>query len=63
MTENLNAVARALIDGPHVATIATSNADGRTQSSVIFVKRDDDTVLFSSIKGRLKTRNMTRAPG
>jgi PPOX class probable F420-dependent enzyme len=62
MTENLNAVARALIDGPHVATIATSNADGRPQSSVIFVKRDDDTVLFSTIKGRLKTRNMTRDP-
>src|SRR5436305_9275352 len=62
MTEKLDAVARALIEGPHVATIATSNADGRPQSSVIFVKRDDDTVVFSTIKGRLKTRNMTRDP-
>jgi PPOX class probable F420-dependent enzyme len=62
MTERLNGVARAVIDGPHVATIATSNADGRPQSSVVFVKRDDDTVLFSTIKGRLKTRNMTRDP-
>jgi PPOX class probable F420-dependent enzyme len=62
MTEKLNSVARAVIDGPHVATIATSNVDGRPQSSVIFVKRDGDTVLFSTIKGRLKTRNMTRDP-
>jgi len=62
MTEELNSVARAVIDGPHVATIATSNVDGRPQSSVIFVKRDGDSVLFSTIKGRLKTRNMTRDP-
>jgi PPOX class probable F420-dependent enzyme len=32
------------------------------QSSVIFVKRDGDTVVFSTIKGRLKTRNMARDP-
>jgi PPOX class probable F420-dependent enzyme len=62
MTVNLNDAARAVLDGPHVATIATSNADGRPQSSVIFVERDGDTVLFSTIKGRLKTRNMMRDP-
>jgi len=62
MTIKLDDVARAVLDGPHVATIATSNADGRPQSSVIFVKRDGDTVVFSTIKGRLKTRNMTRDP-
>jgi PPOX class probable F420-dependent enzyme len=58
----LNEAARGVIDGPHKAIIATSNADGRPQSSVIFIKRDGDTVLFSTIKGRLKTRNMTRDP-
>jgi PPOX class probable F420-dependent enzyme len=60
MTVNLNEVARAVRDGPHVATAATSSVDGRPQSSVIFVKRDGDAVLFSTIKGRLKTRNMMR---
>ena len=30
--------------------IATSNADGRPQSSIIFVKRDGDDVVFSTIK-------------
>jgi PPOX class probable F420-dependent enzyme len=58
----LNDSARDVIDGPHVAVLATSNGDGRPQSSVIFIKRDGDTVLFSTIKGRLKTRNMTRDP-
>jgi len=58
----LNDVAREMLDGPHIAAIATSNADGRPQSSLIFVKRDGDTVLFSTIKGRLKTRNMARDP-
>lgn len=62
MTVILDDVARAVLDGPHVATLATSNADGRPQSSVIFVKRDGDTVVFSTIKGRLKTRNMMRDP-
>ena len=58
----LNDSARDLIGGPNVAVLATSNRDGRPQSSVIFIKRDGDTVLFSTIKGRLKTRNMTRDP-
>src|SRR5262245_21484347 len=58
----LNDVAREVLDGPHLAMVATSNADGRPQSSVIFVKRDGDTVVFSTIKGRLKTRNMARDP-
>jgi PPOX class probable F420-dependent enzyme len=62
MTQQLNDAARQVLDGPHVAVIATSNGDGRPQSSVIFVKRDDDTVVFSTIKGRLKTRNMARDP-
>jgi PPOX class probable F420-dependent enzyme len=62
MSVELDDVAREVIDGPHLAMIATSNADGRPQSSVIFVKRDEDTVVFSTIKGRLKTRNMARDP-
>ena len=57
-----NDTAREVLDGTHLAMIATSNADGRPQSSVIFIKRDGDTVVFSTIKGRLKTRNMARDP-
>jgi PPOX class probable F420-dependent enzyme len=62
MDITLNEAAREVLDGPHFAVLATSNADGRPQSSVIFVKREGDTVVFSTIKGRLKTRNMARDP-
>jgi PPOX class probable F420-dependent enzyme len=62
MDLTLNDVAREVLEGPHFAVLATSNADGRPQSSVIFVKRDGDTVVFSTIKNRLKTRNMARDP-
>ncbi|MGK8520245.1 PPOX class F420-dependent oxidoreductase [Nocardia asteroides] len=58
----LDETVRTLIDGPHAAVLATANADGRPQSSVIFVDHDGDTLLFSTIAGRLKTRNMTRDP-
>jgi PPOX class probable F420-dependent enzyme len=62
MTTSLNTLARELIGGPHAAILSTANSDGRPQSSVIFVKDDGDTVMFSTIKGRLKTRNMQRDP-
>jgi PPOX class probable F420-dependent enzyme len=62
MPLELPQAARDLLDGPHTAILATANADGRPQSSVIFVRRDGDTVLFSTIRGRLKTRNMERDP-
>ncbi|WP_280257173.1 PPOX class F420-dependent oxidoreductase [Nocardia abscessus] len=58
----LDDTVRTLIDGPHAAVLATANADGRPQSSVIFVDYDGDTLLFSTIEGRLKTRNMVRDP-
>jgi PPOX class probable F420-dependent enzyme len=60
--KTLTDTVRDLLDGPHTAMLSTVNADGRPQSSVIFVKRDGDTVVFSTITGRLKTRNMTRDP-
>ncbi|RSM67959.1 PPOX class F420-dependent oxidoreductase [Kibdelosporangium aridum] len=62
MTVGLSQQAREMLDNPHTAVLATVNADGRPQSSVIFVKRDQDVVLLSTVKGRLKTRNMQRDP-
>ncbi|KDN19603.1 PPOX class F420-dependent oxidoreductase [Amycolatopsis rifamycinica] len=62
MTLSLTESAREILDGPHTAVLATANADGRPQSSVIFVKRDGDSVVFSTVEGRLKTRNMRRDP-
>jgi PPOX class probable F420-dependent enzyme len=51
-------LARTLIDGRNFATVATIQPDGSPQSSIVWIKRDGDDVLFSTIKGRRKTANM-----
>lgn len=53
---------RKLLDGRNFATIATLNADGGPQTSVIWVKRDGDAVLFSTRADRQKARNLKRDP-
>lgn len=53
---------RQILAGPHLSIIATTNADGSPQTSVIFVTREEDDILFSTIKGRRKTTNMLRHP-
>jgi hypothetical protein len=54
--------ARQILGGPHLSVLATTNADGSAQMSVIFVKPDGDDILFSTIEGRRKTTNMLRDP-
>ena len=51
-----------ILDGPHLSVLTTTDPDGKPQMSVIFVKRDGDDILFSTIKGRRKTSNMSRDP-
>jgi PPOX class probable F420-dependent enzyme len=51
-----------LIDGRNYAVLATVNADGSPQTSVMWVGRDGDDLLFSTVAGRLKHRNMVREP-
>jgi PPOX class probable F420-dependent enzyme len=59
---NLPDSAKRLADAKTFAVLSTTNADGSPQSSVVWVKRDGDEILFSSILGRRKTRNMERDP-
>jgi PPOX class probable F420-dependent enzyme len=58
----LHETVRRMLDGPHLSVLTTIDADGKPQTSVIFVKRDDDEILFSTIEGRRKTVNMRRDP-
>lgn len=55
-------LAKKLIDGKNFATLATVNPNGSPQSSVIWLKREGDVVVFSTILGRRKTLNMQRDP-
>jgi PPOX class probable F420-dependent enzyme len=58
----LNEAVRYILGGPHLSVLATIDPDGKPQTSVIFVKQDGDSILFSTIKGRRKTINMSRDP-
>jgi len=55
-------VTRQILAGPHLSVLATTNADGSVQMSVIFVQPDGDDILFSTIEGRRKTSNLVRDP-
>lgn len=51
-----------LLDGKNYAVLATVNADGSPQTSVMWVGRDGGDLLFSTVEGRVKHRNMVRDP-
>ena len=58
----LNGEIRRLLDGRHFAVLATINPDGGPQTSAMWVGRDGDEVLFSTVAGRRKHRNLERDP-
>ncbi|WP_039826485.1 PPOX class F420-dependent oxidoreductase [Nocardia testacea] len=62
MTIELPAEARRLLDGKNFATVATIESDGRPQTSVVWMDREGDAVLFSSTTTRRKVRNLARDP-
>jgi PPOX class probable F420-dependent enzyme len=51
-----------LLDGRNYAVLATVNHDGSPQTSVVWVGRDGADLLFSTVEGRVKHRNMLRDP-
>jgi PPOX class probable F420-dependent enzyme len=58
----LSESALKLIDGKNYAVLATVNTDGSPQTSVMWIGRDGDDLLFSTVEGRVKHRNMLRDP-
>jgi PPOX class probable F420-dependent enzyme len=53
---------RALLDGKNFATVATLNPDGGPQTTIVWIGRDEDTVVFSATATRQKTKNLARDP-
>jgi PPOX class probable F420-dependent enzyme len=62
VTIKLSDEARRLLNPPVFAILSTVGPSGSPQSSVIWLRTNGDDVLFSTIRGRLKTRNMERNP-
>lgn len=62
MGVTFNDATKALLDGKNYPVVATTNADGSPQSSVVWARRDGDTVVFVTVQGRRKERNIRRDP-
>jgi PPOX class probable F420-dependent enzyme len=58
----LSDAALALLDARNYAVLATINPDGGPHTSVMWVGRDGNDLLFSTVEGRVKHRNMRRDP-
>ncbi|MGV9836751.1 PPOX class F420-dependent oxidoreductase [Nocardia niigatensis] len=61
MTE-LHEHMRNMLDGRNFAVVATMNEDGSPHTSVIWVDRDGDTLVFTTTAQRRKGRNLARDP-
>jgi PPOX class probable F420-dependent enzyme len=59
---SLSEGARRVLDAKSFAVVATLNPDGSPQTSVVWVGREDDAVVFSTTKQRRKGRNLARDP-
>src|SRR5215472_8223358 len=62
MAISLSEATLRLLDGRNYAVLATINPDGSPQTSAMWVGRDGADLLFSTVMGRVKHRNMMRDP-
>ena len=62
MPAPLSAEAKALVDRPNFAHLATLMADGSPQSVPVWVGREGDRLLVCTSEGSLKGRNTRRDP-
>ncbi|MFE7188822.1 PPOX class F420-dependent oxidoreductase [Kitasatospora sp. NPDC057541] len=62
MSAQLSDQAKALLDTKSFAVVSTIQPDGSPQSSVVWVKRDGEDILFSTVEGRRKHLNLVKDP-
>jgi PPOX class probable F420-dependent enzyme len=62
MSFSLSDATLRLLDGRNYAVLATINADGSPHTSAMWIGRDGNDLLFSTVQGRVKYRNMQRDP-
>jgi PPOX class probable F420-dependent enzyme len=62
MSFTLSPATIKLLEERNYAVLATINPDGSPHTSAMWVGRDGDDVVMSSVEGRRKHRNMVRDP-
>jgi len=60
MSDTLSAKARALIERPVLASLATLNPDGSPQITPLWISLEGDDVVVNTAKGRIKARNLAQ---
>lgn len=56
----LQANIRKFLSEPRFAVLATVNADGRPQQTVMWYQLRDDHIMMNTLRGRKKDRNLLR---
>lgn len=51
---------RQFLDEPRFGVLATINADGSPQQTVMWFAREGDTIMMNTLRGRKKDRNIAR---
>lgn len=62
MDDQIPDAAKAWLDGSEFVTVATVLPNGQPHLSVLWVEREGDDLLLSTLEGRVKHRNLTRDP-
>jgi PPOX class probable F420-dependent enzyme len=62
MSTPLSDKARAILEGTNYVTVATLEPDGQAQLSPVWAHPDGDDVVFATVAGRRKHRNLVRDP-
>ncbi|MEX5711794.1 PPOX class F420-dependent oxidoreductase [Parafrankia sp. FMc6] len=60
MAARLPESVRALADAPTYVTLATIRPDGSPRLTVLWIARDGDELLLSTVRGRAKERDIVR---
>ncbi len=60
MTTQLSNKARALVQRPVIANVATVDADGGPQVTPVWIDLEGDDLVFNTAKGRVKAVNLTK---
>jgi PPOX class probable F420-dependent enzyme len=62
MATALSNKARALVQSPVIAHVATVDAEGRPQLTPVWIDLDGDDLTFNTAKGRAKAANLDKNP-
>ena len=62
MATQLTEKAKALVERPVIANVATVDAEGRPQVTPVWIDLEGDDLVFNTARGRVKTANLETNP-